>query len=86
MFGRKRQATVPTVEHPTHPPLWTDLLDYAPIGRHRLADGETVAVKGFPLRHGWATFQTQLLPLVQTAPLLTPGQRYRADHWEEQNS
>jgi hypothetical protein len=37
-------------------------------------------MKDFPVRHGWNSFVTQALPIVrdQEAPLMTPGQRYRA--------
>lgn len=82
MFGfHRKRAAEPRGRHaacPTPDPI-------VPEGRHRVADGETVANDGFPLQHGWND-ATQLLPLLNErgpAPEypMTPGQEFRAGGW-----
>ncbi len=54
-----------------------------PEGRHRLMDNDVLPAAGFPLRHGWNS-PTLALRTLQ-APLMTPGQRYRAGDWDERD-
>ena len=81
MFGRKRRSPKPSGRHTACPTL--DLT--VPEGRHRLADGDTVANDGFGLQHGWndATMTLPLLTERGPAPEypMTPGQEYRAGGW-----